>query len=112
MWWLVTTPERSPEQRADALAAALAARRERADLRSALKDRRLTGAAVLDGAADNQVWAGVRVSWLLESLPGVGPVRAERVMADLGIASSRRLQGLGEHQWAALRDYLQGREPS
>jgi hypothetical protein len=106
----MTAPERSAAQRAEALAAALAARRERADLRAALKGRRVTGAAVLDGASDNQVWAGVRVSWLLESLPGVGPVRAERVMADLGIAPSRRLQGLGEHQWAALRTYLLGRE--
>jgi len=106
----MTAPERSAEQRADALAAALAARRARADLRTALKERRVPGIAVLEGAADNPVWAGVRVSWLLECLPGVGRVRAERIMAELGIASSRRLQGLGDHQRAALRAYLDGRE--
>ena len=46
--------------------------------------------------------ASVRVSWLLESVPGIGCVRAERLMSDLRIAPSRRVQGLGERQRAAL----------
>ena len=98
----MSIPTRSPEQRSDALAAALAARQERARLRAALKDRSLTVADVISGSAGNPVWAAVRVSWLLEGVPGIGCVRAERLMADLHIAPSRRVQGLGERQRAAL----------
>ena len=98
----MSVPTRSPEQRSDALAAALAARQERARLRGALKDRSLTAADVIRGAADNPVWASVRVSWLLESIPGIGCIRAERLMSDLHIAPSRRVQGLGERQRTAL----------
>ena len=98
----MSVPTRSPEQRSDALAAALAARQERARLRAALKDRSLSAADVIRGSADNTVWASVRVSWLLESVPGIGCVRAERLMTDLHIAPSRRVQGLGERQRAAL----------
>jgi ribosomal protein S13 len=39
---------------------------------------------------------------VLESLPGVGKVKARRTMDEVSIASSRRLRGLGEHQRAAL----------
>lgn len=84
----------------------MAARQERARLRGALKDRTLTGADVVSGAETNPLWAGVRVSWLLECLPGIGAVRAERIMADLGIAASRRIQGLGVRQHSALLEYL------
>lgn len=98
----MTTPPRTAEQRSDALAAALAARRERSRLRSALKSREVTGTEVLVGADDNPLWAGLKVTWLLESLPGVGPVRAERILTCLDIAPSRRIQGLGVRQRAAL----------
>jgi len=38
----------------------------------------------------------------LEKLPGVGKVRARRIMAELEISESRRLRGLGTKQRAAL----------
>ncbi len=95
-------PVRTPEQRAEALAKALATRQAKARLRQDIKERRVTGVEVLEGANDNPLWATLRVSWLLEALPGVGPIRAERLMADLGIASSRRIQGLGDRQRTAL----------
>ena len=65
-------------------------------------------ADVISGSAGNQVWAGVKVLWLLESVPGMGPVRAERLMASLAIAPSRRVQGLGERQRASLVRELRG----
>jgi hypothetical protein len=105
----VTTPERTAEQRTDALASALAARRERARLRRALKSREVTGVDVLLGAPDNPLWAGLKVTWLLESLPGVGTVRADRILTCLDIAPSRRIQGLGVHQRSALIAELAGR---
>ncbi len=46
------------------------------------------------------------MSWLLECVPGIGAVRAERIMTALQIAPSRRVQGLGERQRAALLEEL------
>jgi hypothetical protein len=98
----MTAPDRSPEQRSRALEAALAARQERARLRVALKTRTLSPITVLDQADENPLWANLKVSWLLECLPGIGAVRADRILSDAQIASSRRIQGLGIRQRAAL----------
>ena len=35
---------------------------------------------------------------VLESLPGVGKVKARRTMEEIGISESRRLRGLGDQQ--------------
>ena len=40
----------------------------------------------------------MKVIALIESLPGVGKVRAKSVMEKIGIAESRRIRGLGIHQ--------------
>lgn len=101
-------PARTPEQRADALARALASRQERARVRQALRDRTISPLDVIRGAEENPLWASFRVVWLLESVPGIGPARAERIMEHLAIARSRRIQGLGERQRAALIDQFGG----
>ena len=44
----------------------------------------------------------MRVSALLESLPGVGRVRAAAIIDELGISPTRRVRGLGANQAAAL----------
>ena len=44
----------------------------------------------------------MKVTELLESMPGVGRVRARAIMAEVGIAESRRVRGLGANQIAAL----------
>jgi hypothetical protein len=98
----MTTPARSPEERSRALEAALAARHERARLRVALKSREVSPQDVLEGAQDNPMWAHLKVSWLLECLPGIGAVRADRILANAQIAPSRRIRGLGVRQRAAL----------
>lgn len=103
------TPSRTPEQRAAALEAALVARRERARLRADLKAGTVSAADVVRAADANPHWAALRVRWLLEGVPGIGAVRAERIMADLRIAPSRRVQGLGEHQRAGLLALLEAR---
>ena len=59
-------------------------------------------AEALAAADDDPVLSRTRVATVLESLPGVGPARARRVMDELDIADSRRLRGLGPHQRAAL----------
>lgn len=105
----MSTPPRSQEQRTAALDAALAARRERSRLRAALKSGEVRAHEVLGGAAGNPVWAGLRVRWLLECVPGIGPARAEHLMSTLKIAPTRRVQGLGERQRAALASALEAR---
>lgn len=102
-------PSRTTAEREQALTRALETRRERARVRAALRARSMTPVEVIEGASGNPVWAGLRVSWLLESVPGIGPVRAERLMAELAIAPSRRVRGLGERQRAALLAELGGR---
>ena len=44
----------------------------------------------------------LKVVSLLESLPGVGKVKARKVMEDIGIADNRRVQGLGAQQRQSL----------
>jgi hypothetical protein len=105
----MSVPPRSADERAAALATALAARRERALLRARLRDGSLTATAVLAELPVPAPWASVRVSWLLEAVPGIGPARCEVLMDRAGIAATRRLRGVGIHQRAALLDLLAGR---
>lgn len=92
----------TPEQRNAALAKAFLARQERAEIKAALKAGKVTIAEVLTKAGASEAVAKMKVEDLLRSLPGIGDRRAETVMKELGIASSRRLRGLGTHQRAAL----------
>ena len=98
----VALPELTEEQRAAALEKAAAARRARAELKDRLKRGGTTLAEVLKDADTNDVLGKMKVSALLEALPGVGKVRAQQIMERLEIASSRRLRGLGERQRRAL----------
>jgi hypothetical protein len=98
----VALPELTEEQRAAALEKAAAARRARAELKDRLKRGGTTLAEVLKDADKDDVLGKMKVSALLEALPGVGKVRAQQAMERLEIASSRRLRGLGERQRKAL----------
>jgi hypothetical protein len=95
-------PRLTPEQRADALAKAAAARRERAGVKLALKEGSLSLTDLLARAGSDQAIGGLKVSAALTSLPGLGKVKAARLMERLGIAESRRLRGLGVKQKEAL----------
>jgi guanylate kinase len=99
--------------RAAASRAAVAARRARAAVKHAVNERRLSAVAVLDTAltSTESIEATMRVRDLLLSIPGLGPVRVDRVMTRLGIAASKRLSGLGVHQQQRLREFLQKRAP-
>lgn len=95
-------PSLTPEQRAAALEKAAAARRERAAVKNRLKHARGSLADVVHEGQRNEVIGKLRVSALLESMPGVGRVRARQIMAELSISESRRVRGLGNKQIAAL----------
>jgi ribosomal protein S13 len=60
-----------------------------------------------DGQSDDIV-GKMKVSALLESVPGIGKVRARQIMERLGIAESRRVRGLGANQRAALENEFGG----
>jgi len=57
---------------------------------------------LLDEADRDEVVGKMKVLTLLESLPGVGKVRARRLMEEIGISESRRVRGLGAQQRDAL----------
>ena len=101
-------PPLTPEQRAAALEKAAKARKERAEVKNKLKTNDKTLPEVLkEGQADDIV-GKMKVSALLESMPGVGKVRAKQIMERLGIAESRRVRGLGANQRTALENEFRG----
>lgn len=95
-------PTLTPEQRAEALAKATAARRRRAELKAQLKAKEITLSEVLALADTDESVAKMKVIALLESLPRVGVNTAAQLLEEFGIAESRRLRGLGPVQREAL----------
>ncbi|MFM8944181.1 MAG: integration host factor, actinobacterial type [Actinomycetota bacterium] len=94
-------PVLTEEQRRQALAKAAEARRKRADLKAELKSGRTSLKQLLARDGDETV-AKMKVSSVLEALPGVGKVRARRIMEKLDISATRRIRGLGAKQRDAL----------
>ena len=97
-------PQLTPQQRAEALEKAAAARRERAAVKNRLKSSQGSLSSVIKEGKTNEVIGKMKVSSLLESMPGVGRVRARQIMEEVGISETRRVRGLGANQIAALLD--------
>lgn len=95
-------PSLTPEERSAALEKAAAARRTRAELREQLKQSKVSLPDVFAAGERDDAIGKMRVSAVLESLPGVGKIRAQRIMERLSISASRRVRGLGAHQRSAL----------
>lgn len=95
-------PALPPEQRKAALEKAAVARRLRADLKEKLKMASLTLGELFELAAKDDLVGKMKVLVVLESLPGLGKVKARKVMADLEISDTRRLRGLGPKQRETL----------
>jgi hypothetical protein len=98
----VALPSLSPEQRAAALQKAAEARKQRAAVKDKLKHGGLSLSEVLDSAVQDDVIGKMKVSAVLEALPGIGKVRAVQIMEKFKIAESRRVRGLGDNQKRAL----------
>jgi signal recognition particle GTPase len=99
-------PTLSPEQRQAALEKAAAARKQRAELKDRLKMGSVSLKELLDQCQNNEVIGKMKVLAVLESLPGLGKVKARRVMDEVGISDTRRVQGLGEQQRRKLLEKL------
>jgi len=95
-------PALSPEERSAALLKAAAARRQRAELKDRLKMGSMDLKELLDQSGGDEVVGKMKVLTVLESLPGVGKVRARRLMEQIGISEARRVRGLGAQQRDSL----------
>ena len=89
-------PQLTDEQRKAALEKAAQARHARAELRANIKSGKVTLEEVLD--SDDPIANRMKVSALIESLPGYGKAKATKIMDELGISASRRVKGLGARQ--------------
>lgn len=98
-------PKLSLEEKRRALKKAQEVRSKRAKIRQNLKKGKTTIREVLDNINDDVV-AKMRVVYLLESLPRIGKVKTKKIMNDIGIDESRRIQGLGNRQKQALIERL------
>lgn len=103
--YIMAIPQLSAEERQAALEKAKAARIKRAQVRDDLKSGKLSLEDVLK-MKDDPIVGRMKVSTLIETLPGYGKAKAEKIMGELKIAESRRLKGLGERQEAALLERL------
>ena len=97
-------PTLTPEQREQALKKAAEARKKRAEVKGELKSGKRSLADVLKRADNDDTLGKMKVSTVLESLPGVGKVRAQKIMEELDISATRRLRGLGSKQREQLLD--------
>ena len=95
-------PKLSPEERARALAKAAASRKRRAEVKAQIKSGTFSLQQVFELSKTDEAVAKMRVFELLESISGVGKVRARAVMDRLNISATRRIQGLGAKQLPAL----------
>lgn len=93
--------------RAAAAQAGVAARQERARVKRALSSGELNPLEVLAGARSLDDAVGrMRIPEFLNAIPGIGDVKATRILERLSIAPVKRLAGLGRRQRAELTDFL------
>ena len=94
------------DARASAREKAVLARAHRQEIKRALSDRELSVRQVLDMVDSDPALAKMPVGQMLRALPGIGAVRAERIIEELHIAPTRRLGGLGVHQRRKMVEYF------
>lgn len=97
-------PQLTPEERAQALAKAKESRLIRASIKARVKNGELSITEVLALAKSDEAVAKMRVLELVESIAGVGKIRARASLEKLEISLTRRIQGLGKRQAKALAD--------
>lgn len=82
------------EQKAKGLAAAAESRKYLAQVKTDMK----VGKRSVEDVLNDPTCERMRVSQFLKAIPGIGKVRAQKIMTDLSIPENRRLKGLGSNQ--------------
>ncbi|ASY12040.1 guanylate kinase [Candidatus Planktophila dulcis] len=101
-------PQLTPEERSRALAKAKQSRQVRAGVKSRVKSGEISISDVITLAQSDEAVAKMRVLELVESMSGVGKIRAKTILERLDISLTRRIQGLGRHQLQALeKEFIQ-----
>ncbi|ASY14613.1 guanylate kinase [Candidatus Planktophila dulcis] len=101
-------PQLTPEERSRALAKAKESRQVRAAVKSRVKSGEISVSDVITLAQSDEAVAKMRVLELVESMSGVGKIRAKTILERLDISLTRRIQGLGRHQLQALeKEFIQ-----
>lgn len=92
--------------------AAVAARRARAEVKKQVSHGERSASEVLSTASRDATVpeASLRVTELIGSIPWLGPTRTARIMDELRISPSKRLGGLGVHQYQRLHEFLVRRQ--
>lgn len=99
--------DRTYRQRLDSLEIANHVRTARSRMKTAFRQGHADPAAI---AADPPEWAGsMRVVKFLEAAPGVGPVKARKMLRAGGMSESKTLAGLSARQRDVLVSMLKGR---
>ena len=96
----MSLPTLTPAQRTAALEKAKQVRAQRAEVKQLLKQGTTSLSDVL--YTEDDAIAKMKVLAVVQSMPGVGKVKASQIMGRLGIDPSRRVRGLGPVQRAAL----------
>jgi S13-like protein len=98
-----TTPSRSLKQRMDALEKGTAIRMANAQIKREMKVRHLD----LSGAIKHPSVGSLKVLTLLQYVPGVGRVKALKILGVLGISPAKRVDGLSARQREMLVAWAQ-----
>jgi guanylate kinase len=97
-------PILTSEERRQALKAAVAARRIRASFKAEIRVGKKSWKDAF--TAQDESIRKMRVRELIESLPGVGEVRAKNILEKAGISPTRRVGGVGKSQYERLLELM------
>ena len=97
-------PKLTTQERRDAHKAAVAARRFRAAFKEEIKVGKKSWRDAF--SAQDESIKKMRVRELIESLPGVGEVRAKNILERAGISPTRRVGGVGRSQYEKLLELM------
>ena len=98
-------PQMTEEQRAEALKKAAETRKKRSEFRARIKAGEVTAKEALS-QRDDPIVGKIKVAQFIQSFPGWGKAKAEKLMAEVGVPENRRLAGLGDNQAAKLVEAL------
>ena len=101
-------PKLSVAERTAALDAAKQARRSRAAVKEQIRTGELKVLQVIELASTNSAIGRMKISELIEAVPGMGKVRVNAILQRLEISPSRRIQGLGVLQLQRLKKEFKG----